>query len=60
MRTAVIFDLDGVLVDSRAAIAGCTNHALVALGRPARPEHELHRYIGPPLSHSFGKMLQAA
>jgi phosphoglycolate phosphatase len=53
----VIFDLDGVLVDSRAAIAGCTNHALVALGQPARPEHELHRYIGPPLSHSFGELL---
>jgi phosphoglycolate phosphatase len=60
MRTAVIFDLDGVLVDSRAAIAGCTNHALVALARPVRPEHELHRYIGPPLSHSFGELLGLA
>jgi phosphoglycolate phosphatase len=57
MRTAVIFDLDGVLVDSRAAITGCTNHALVALGQPERPEHVLYRYIGPPLSHSFGELL---
>ena len=30
METTVIFDLDGVLVDSRAAIAGCMNHALTA------------------------------
>jgi phosphoglycolate phosphatase len=57
METTVIFDLDGVLVDSRAAIAGCTNHALAALGRPMRPEPELYPYIGPPLSHSFGELL---
>ena len=25
---APVFDLDGVLVDSRVAIAGCMNHAL--------------------------------
>ncbi len=55
--TTVIFDLDGVLVDSRAAIAGCINHALTALGRPTRPEVDLHPYIGPPLSHSFGELL---
>ena len=38
METTVIFDLDGVLVDSRAAIAGCMNHALdrARAARPAR------------------------
>jgi phosphoglycolate phosphatase len=60
MRTTVIFDLDGVLVDSRAAIAGCINHALTALGRPSRPEADLHPYIGPPLSHAFGELLGLA
>ena len=60
METTVIFDLDGVLVDSRAAIAGCMNHALIVLGRPSRPEADLHAYIGPPISHSFGDLLGLA
>jgi len=60
MTTTVIFDLDGVLVDSRAAIGGCINHALAAIGRPTRPEHELHAYIGAPLAHAFGELLALA
>lgn len=46
---AVLFDLDGVLVDSRAAFANSLNHALVRHGLPARPPEDLHRYLGPPL-----------
>ena len=60
MTTTVIFDLDGVLVDSRAAIAGCMNDALIAIGRPTHPESDLHAYIGPPISHSFGDLLGLA
>jgi phosphoglycolate phosphatase len=55
--SAVLFDLDGVLVDSRAAIAGCLNHALVTRGHAARPEVELHRYIGPPLLGAFAELI---
>ena len=55
----VLFDLDGVLADSRAAIAGCINHALAAGGHPVRAEADLHRYIGPPLPHAFAEMLGA-
>ena len=55
----VLFDLDGVLADSRAAIAGCINHALAAAGRPVRPEPELHRFIGPPLPLAFAELLAA-
>jgi phosphoglycolate phosphatase len=55
--TAVLFDLDGVLVDSRAAIAGSMNHALVERGYAARPEAELHRYIGPPLLGAFAELI---
>jgi phosphoglycolate phosphatase len=54
--TAVIFDLDGVLVDSRAAIAGAMNHALEANGFPARAAAELHRFIGPPLALGFAEL----
>jgi phosphoglycolate phosphatase len=54
--TAVIFDLDGVLVDSRAAIGGAMNHALVTNGFPAQPLAELHRFIGPPLALGFAEL----
>jgi len=56
MPPAVIFDLDGVLVDSRAAIGGAMNHALAANGFPARPLAELHRFIGPPLALGFAEL----
>lgn len=46
---AILFDLDGVLVDSRAAFATSLNHALVTHGLEARPPEDLHRYLGPPL-----------
>jgi len=53
---AVLFDLDGVLVDSRAAISGAMNHALAANGFPQRPEAELYRFIGPPLALGFAEL----
>ena len=36
-RSAVLFDLDGVLVDSRRPIAGSMNRALAARGLPRAP-----------------------
>jgi phosphoglycolate phosphatase len=54
--TAVIFDLDGVLVDSRAAISGAMNRALAANGYSQRPEAELYRFIGPPLAMGFAEL----
>lgn len=53
---AVIFDLDGVLVDSRAAISGAMNHALAASGFAERPVTELYRFIGPPLAFGFAEL----
>lgn len=50
---AVLFDLDGVLVDSRVAFARSVNTALAAQGLPPRLEHELHQYLGPPLHRTF-------
>jgi phosphoglycolate phosphatase len=54
--SVVLFDLDGVLVDSRAAIGASMNHALVSLGHPPREEAELHGYIGPPLYGAFSDL----
>jgi phosphoglycolate phosphatase len=53
----VLFDLDGVLADSRAAIAGCMNHALAAGGHAMHAEADLHRFIGPPLPLAFAELL---
>lgn len=43
---AIVFDLDGTLVDSRGDIAAACNHALVALGRVALPEVEIAQFVG--------------
>jgi phosphoglycolate phosphatase len=57
---AVIFDLDGVLADSRIAFARCVNAALVASGVPERPAADLHRYLGPPLHATFVELTEDA
>ncbi len=41
---AVLFDLDGTLVDSLADLANATNHALVTLGCPTHPR-AAYRYL---------------
>lgn len=56
---AVLFDLDGVLIDSRAAITGCINHALRQVGLPPRPVAELTPAIGPPLIDTFARLAGA-
>jgi phosphoglycolate phosphatase len=50
---AVVFDLDGVLVDSRRPIAACINAALADHGLAPEPETLLHGLIGPPLRDAF-------
>ena len=56
MPEAVLFDLDGVLLDSRAAIANCIEHALRAHGLPVPPAAQLQSYIGPPLIDAFAEL----
>jgi phosphoglycolate phosphatase len=60
MHDAVLFDLDGVLVDSRAAITGCINHAPAAHGFPERAGAALHGFIGPPLAVAFAELTMQA
>jgi phosphoglycolate phosphatase len=50
---AVLFDLDGVLVDSRVPFTRSVNSALTSHGLTPRTEHELHQYLGPPLHLTF-------
>jgi phosphoglycolate phosphatase len=55
--TSVLFDLDGVIADSRAAISNSLNHALAAGGHPERPPGELYGFIGPALADVFAELL---
>lgn len=50
-----LFDLDGTLIDSELGIVACVRHAFEQLGVPAPTE--LRHWIGPPLRHSFGPLL---
>jgi phosphoglycolate phosphatase len=56
---AVLFDLDGVLIDSRTAIVRCIEHGLRAVGAPVPPAGELERFIGPPLIDGFAELAGA-
>ncbi len=50
---AVLFDLDGTLIDSRAAFVHAMNHALEAVGLSPRTAAELHGYLGPPIHETL-------
>lgn len=54
---AVLFDLDGTLVDSAPGITSAVNATLRGLGEPEVPPAELERAIGPPLHETFGRLL---
>lgn len=55
--TAVLFDLDGTLVDSRPAIVEGLNTTLRSLGEPERTEAELVPRIGPPIHETWAWLL---
>jgi phosphoglycolate phosphatase len=55
--TAILFDLDGPLVDSRAAITSCLNHALRQQGFPERAPEELYAHIGRALADAFAEIV---
>lgn len=55
----LLFDLDGVLVDSRGPIAASINHALSCEGLAPEREENLFHWIGPPLHDAFSALLAA-
>jgi 2-phosphoglycolate phosphatase len=56
---AIVFDLDGTLVDSRGDIADACNHALTAFGRAVLPEGTIAGFVGDGakklLARAFGE-----
>ena len=57
MPDALLFDLDGTLIDSAVGIGRCVAHAMASLGEPVPDADALRRWIGPPLRASFGPLL---
>jgi phosphoglycolate phosphatase len=45
-KQAVIFDLDGTMLDTLADIADAVNRVLAASGYPRHPEHEYRWFVG--------------
>ena len=51
--SAVLFDLDGTIVDSAPGITSTLTHTLDHLGLPVQTHAELLRWVGPPILDSF-------
>ena len=56
-RPHALLDLDGTLIDPKAGIIGSIRYALAMLGAAVPEVEELTWCIGPPLRHSFPKLL---
>jgi phosphoglycolate phosphatase len=54
--SAVLFDLDGCLVDSRAGILASVHVAMSTCGLAPLPDAELEWLIGPPLLSGFAEL----
>src|SRR5699024_6063638 len=46
MKKAVVFDLDGTLLNTLDDLCDSTNYALAAVGFPARTIEEVRRFVG--------------
>lgn len=46
MKTAILFDLDGTLLDTLADLHRATNHTLAHFGCPEKQIHEVRSYVG--------------
>lgn len=53
----LIFDLDGVLIDSVPSIAACLGEALTRMGRPVIAAAEVRRFVGPPIEETAAALL---
>jgi phosphoglycolate phosphatase len=58
--TAALFDFDGTLADSFAAITASTNHVRARHGLPPLPEQEVRKYVGYGLAHLLADLVPGA
>lgn len=59
MYRAVIFDLDGTLLDTLDDLADAVNTALAAFGLPARTRDEVRRFVGDGVSKLIERAVPA-
>lgn len=57
---AALFDFDGTLADSFAAIASSTNHVRTGYGLPPMPEADVRTYVGYGLDHLMADLVPGA
>jgi len=57
---AALFDFDGTLADSFAAITASTNHVRETFGLPVLAESEVRRFVGFGLSHLMTELVPGA
>jgi 2-phosphoglycolate phosphatase len=60
MTTAALFDFDGTLADSFAAITASTNHVRQSYGLPPLPEGEVRGYVGFGLDNLMETLVPTA
>jgi phosphoglycolate phosphatase len=58
--SAILFDLDGTLIDSVADIAASANRTLAALGYPPQPERDYFYHVGDGVFNLFRRALPPA
>ncbi|WP_029604624.1 HAD hydrolase-like protein [Kozakia baliensis] len=56
-RYAVLFDLDGTIIDSRQGIISTLHHVIQTLGHQPDPSVDLTWVVGPPLSELMAHVL---
>lgn len=49
----ILFDLDGMMVNTDEGVFNCVKYALEKLGYPQPDGDTLKKYMGPPLKYSF-------
>ena len=57
---AALFDFDGTLADSFAAITSSTNHVRAGYGLPPLPEASVRKYVGYGLDQLMGDLVPGA
>lgn len=55
---AVLFDLDGTVIDSRPGVTMSIAHAIAAVGGPEQSQDDLGRFIGPPTEEVFREIFR--
>jgi len=60
MIRAALFDFDGTLADSFAAITASTNHVRQSYGLPPLPEGAVRRHVGLGLEHLLRELVPVA